>query len=60
MIILGFYHSFYRAEGFLLSVDTMKMSLAAMDLEPKEWDVYEINTFERFLQYAVHLLDNTQ
>lgn len=56
----GFYTRFHNGEGFLLEAETMQMSLASLELPPKEWEAPEINTFERFLQHAVQRISNTQ
>ena len=55
-----FYSRFHQGEGFLTAADTMRASLTSLELEPKQWDIIEVNTFERFLQNAVYLINNTQ
>lgn len=54
-----FYNRFHKGEGFLTAVETMEMSLASMELSPTKWDPEQVNTFERFLQHAVHQIHNT-
>ena len=55
----GFYYRFHKGEGFLPAIETMEMSLASMQLAPQKWDQEHVNTFERFLQHAVHQIHNT-
>ena len=55
----GFYTRFHKGEGFLHAIETMEMSLASMELPPKKWDHEDVNTFERFLQHAVHQIHHT-
>ena len=57
--VQNYYARFYKGEGFLSALETMQMSLASMELPPKQWDPTEVNTFERFLQHAVHQIHNT-
>ena len=56
----AFYARFYKGEGFLPALETMEMSLASMELEPKQYESHQVNTFERFLQHAVHQIHHTR
>ena len=57
--IKGFYNRFYRADEFIVAIDTIDNSLASMELPPKDVEPMQINSFEKFLQKAAFLIHNT-
>ena len=58
--VKAFYNRFYRGDEFIVAINTIMASLASMELEPVHWEENQINSFEKFLQTAAYLLQNTR